>query len=396
MSSVLAAIPDKVTRVLRGVAGADVSRSPSRIRSGLFSGLMSGLWLVFLIGPVHRQWVRGEQLRAGLSAVTVLVFGGLIVLAFLVFRQPNPEETDRVAPPIARAWLLLAVMTALCLVMVALLGNIAVVTAIYVGVIAVLVLPSRAGGAAVILVVLGMLALSATVAWDDGPPFYLAFIPLVVWLGREVGLRGQRLRVAAQRQRAEMDIIEERNRVARDVHDILGHSLTVITVKTELAQRLIDLDPDRARTELADIERLAREALAGVRSTVGGLREMSLVGELANARTALRAAGIEADLPVPDGIPHERAVLFGWVLREAVTNIVRHSEARHCTVRVTPVSIEITDDGTGLRESSDSGSGLTGLRERVRSAGGALSLANRPEGGLRLLASFPEHTAHQS
>jgi two-component system sensor histidine kinase DesK len=198
------------------------------------------------------------------------------------------------------------------------------------------------------------------------------------------------LEEVGRRQRAELAIVEERNRVARDVHDILGHSLTVITVKTELAQRLIDVDLERARAEMADIERLAREALAGVRDTVGGLREVSLLGELANARTALAAADVDANLPdgstLPD-TPH--AELFGWVLREAVTNVVRHSAARHCAVTVTDTTVEVVDDGRGLPADAASGSGLSGLRERVRAAGGTMTLSSPEGGGLRVFATMP-------
>jgi two-component system sensor histidine kinase DesK len=137
------------------------------------------------------------------------------------------------------------------------------------------------------------------------------------------------------------------------------------------------------------VERLAREALAGVRDTVGGLRELSLPAELGNARTALHAAGIRADLPAGDDLPVEHSVVFGWVLREAVTNVVRHSGARHCAVRVTPSSIEIADDGTGLAADAEFGAGLSGLRERVRSAGGTLVLSANPGGGLRVGVTFP-------
>jgi len=139
---------------------------------------------------------------------------------------------------------------------------------------------------------------------------------------------------------------------------------------------------------MSDVERLAREALAGVRDTVGGLREVSLAGELANVRTALGAAGIEAELP--DGDFGDYQPIFGWVLREAVTNVVRHSAASRCTVRVSPSRIEVIDDGTGLRRNAEFGSGLAGLRERVRAEGGALTLAAAPGGGLRVSADFPE------
>ena len=179
-------------------------------------------------------------------------------------------------------------------------------------------------------------------------------------------------------------------RVGRDVHDILGHSLTVITIKTQLASRLLDVDVEKARSELIDIERLARDALAGVRETVGGLRAVTLAGEIANARTALSAAGIRADLPETVDVSALRGQVFGWVLREAVTNVVRHSGAATCVVRVSPDRIEISDDGTGFTGSPDTaGAGLRGLAERVAGAGGSLQVDASPSGGARVVAEFP-------
>ncbi|MEC3916100.1 sensor histidine kinase [Nocardia sp. CDC160] len=393
-------LSNRVSTVLDSIAGVD-SGGKSQLRSGLFSSLISILWLIYLVGPLHDAWVDGQRLRATLGTAAVVVFGALIVLAFVAFRQPDSEtEPDRSPPARSRVWLLLGTMAALSIAMTAMLpGGNGIPTFIYVGVVAAIVLPSRQSAVAVLFVVVTMLLATFALVGMHGPPFYLAFIPLVVWFGRDLGLRAQRLQATARRQRAELAIIEERNRVARDVHDILGHSLTVITVKTELAQRLLDIDPERARAELADIEKLARESLAGVRSTVGGLREVSLAGELANARTALSAAEIEAELPDSDELPIRHGAVFGWVLREAITNVVRHSGARHCWVRLTPTSIEVSDDGVGMRGSPDpdgsaprTGSGLSGLRERVQATGGTLTLANRPEGGLRVLASFPATT----
>jgi two-component system sensor histidine kinase DesK len=161
-----------------------------------------------------------------------------------------------------------------------------------------------------------------------------------------------------------------------------------------LAQRLLDSDPSRARQEMADVERLAREALAGVRDTVGGLREVSLASELVNARTALRAAGIEAELPGPAELPERYAVIFGWVLREAVTNVVRHSGARHCRVRVSESRIDIFDDGKGL-SGSVFGSGLSGLRDRVRAEGGVFTVDTPPGGRTVIAADFTTADEHR-
>ena len=152
----------------------------------------------------------------------------------------------------------------------------------------------------------------------------------------------------AREENARLAVADERNRFARDLHDILGHSLTVITVKAELANRLLDVDPERARAELADLERLSRDALADVRRAVEGYRDLTLPGELARAREALRAAEIDADLPnSTDEVPSELRELFAWTVREGVTNVIRHSGAPRCTVRLGAAEVEVRDDGAG-------------------------------------------------
>lgn len=168
----------------------------------------------------------------------------------------------------------------------------------------------------------------------------------------------------------ELDIVGERERVARDVHDVVGHSLTAVTAKAELAERLIDLDPDRAREELQQIQSLTRESLAEIRATIAGLRVARLADELEQARASLRDAGIEADIPdsTTEVDPRHR-IVAAWVLREAVTNVIRHSEASQCTVTLHPDGITIADDGRGLGDVPE-GNGVRGMRERVSQAGG--------------------------
>lgn len=359
-------------------------------RRGWFGGLMSVAWLSYMIGPVIQAWVRADQPTASLATAAVLAYAALIVGSFIVFRRADRSEPLIEHPADLRLWPVLAAMAACTAALIALLGPIALPTLIYVGVTAVFHMPTRESGYVAFAVMLAMLLVPVALPSLSGVPFYVSFVPVVVWAARQLGLRGERLAELARRQRAELAIVEERNRVARDVHDILGHSLTVITVKTELAQRLIDVDLTRAKAEMADVERLAREALTGVRDTVGGLREVSLRGELANARTALAAADIEATLPDTVRLPDSgHSELFGWVLREAVTNVIRHSAARHCTVTVTEAGIEVLDDGRGLGTGLNSGSGLSGLRERVRAAGGTLTLSSPEGGGVRVRATVP-------
>lgn len=197
----------------------------------------------------------------------------------------------------------------------------------------------------------------------------------------------ERLR-AAQEQVAELAAERERSRVARDVHDILGHSLTVITVKAELAGRLMDAGSPAARDEVAQIEQLSRGALADVRATVHGYRGVSISGELAAARAALESAGVAPELPgSTDQVPSDRRELAGWVVREAVTNVVRHAEASVCRVSLDARSVEVADDGRGPSGAS-SGSGLSGLRERVETAGGRMSVGRSDLGGFRVRVTW--------
>jgi two-component system sensor histidine kinase DesK len=162
-----------------------------------------------------------------------------------------------------------------------------------------------------------------------GAELALTEVALTLWMASFA--KNIRLNAALRQARDELAqtaVLAERDRIARDLHDILGHSLTAITVKAALARQLLGRDPDQVRVEITDIERLARSALADVRATTSGIRERSLAGELAAARAVLTAAGITAVMPgaVDDVLPAGRE-LFAYVVKEAVTNVVRHSGA---------------------------------------------------------------------
>ncbi|MBO0852655.1 MAG: sensor histidine kinase [Nocardia sp.] len=382
-------------RMVGGPSGGAYRRA-----SRTFVGAMMALaWLFYLIGPVVSRWQHGRAVDGVIAAVGLVLFGVLIASCFGPLRQPDwehPADAGVITAEWPR-WAVLAAMAGLGAALTAVLGAQALGTLLYVPCAAVFILPTKKSGAVVAATVIGTLGVEAIPSLHLGnAPKFLIIIPIAMWVGRQLGMRQMELRELARRQRSELEIVEERNRVARDVHDILGHSLTVITVKTELAQRLLESDPAGAARELADLERLAREALAGVRDTVGGLREVSLAGELATARTALDAAAIHAELPDPARLPDRHSETFGWVVREAITNVVRHSRARRCWIRVDADRIEIRDDGTGLTGSGTcSGSGLTGLRERVRAAGGRLAVQTPGGGGLSIVAEFPRAAADQ-
>ncbi|MFK4336339.1 MULTISPECIES: histidine kinase [Kocuria] len=204
------------------------------------------------------------------------------------------------------------------------------------------------------------------------PLFGLVPSALIILLSRFAVERSE----THERLARELEVSRQREAVGRDVHDILGHSLTVITVKTQLAQRLVETDPRRAVAELDDVLALSREALTDVRSTVGKLRDLDLGVELVQARAALRAAGITPHLPssVPSLDAATRSA-FAWILREAVTNVVRHSGAAHCRVTVTGSSLRIADDGARAAGASPHHSARTGTGARPD---GAAPSTSRP------------------
>lgn len=199
---------------------------------------------------------------------------------------------------------------------------------------------------------------------------------------------------------ARLSAADERARIARDVHDLLGHSLSVIALKSELARRLVDDDPARASGELQDIEGVARGLLRDIRATVAGYRLITLETELAGARVALSAAGIQVEVhQTADVLDRAADALLGWVVREGITNVIRHSDSAHCTIRIESVqqnlALEIVDDGRGNDQHRSGapgppGSGLSGILERVQAAGGRFESGPLPGRGYRLAVVVPD------
>ena len=179
----------------------------------------------------------------------------------------------------------------------------------------------------------------------------------------------------------ELGILSERERIARDVHDVLGHSLTIVNLKAELASKLVETNAPAAQEQMRQVAQLSRQALAEVHSTVTRLRVPDLEGEILASSRALETAGIQADLPdatTAANIAGMNSSLFSWALRETVTNIVRHSHATYATVRLNSTGLEVIDNGIGIGDAPCK-SGLTGLCTRIEDAGGTLTLGNAPE-----------------
>jgi two-component system sensor histidine kinase DesK len=208
-------------------------------------------------------------------------------------------------------------------------------------------------------------------------------------------IRSNRELIDARAEVARLAVANERVRFARDLHDLLGHSLSVIALKAQLARRRLPDDPQAAAAEVADIEKVTREALREVREAVSGYRRPVLDAELAGARTALDAAGIATTIDRPEvDLPTDVEAVLAWTVREAATNVIRHSGARHSAIRVVPAldqaSVEVLDDGNGSDGTPSGGTGLAGLEERLRAAGGRLEAGPRDDGpGFRVRAVVP-------
>ena len=222
----------------------------------------------------------------------------------------------------------------------------------------------------------------------------IALTGLAVGIGSGLGIEMGRVSQKLHQTQRRVDLLAvgaERERIGRDLHDILGHSLTAISIKSGLAGKLSDRDPTAARAHIAEVEQIARQALGDVRATTSAMRTVTIANELASARSVLMAAGVEASVPTAlPPLSEDRSRLFGYVVREAVTNVVRHAHATTCVIEVQTGRVTVTDDGVGLPRSETSGTGLTGLTGRLTDVGGSLTLERIPTGGTRLAANVAE------
>lgn len=346
----------------------------------------AAVWLLFLIYPIASV-VSSDKFSRTERIVTLIVLGCfalvyVLACVYVLFRRDLPEEV-RARRSIAVFVLLIALAAA---AMVTLGEDVFSLAPYLMAVSAFAFALPIAVATCVVLLGAAIIAPEVVTGWsvDTGIVVMLlvvgpTLLAVRVLRSREE-LREQTV-AASRRLNEQLAVVAERERVARDVHDILGHSLTVMTVKSELAGRLVDVDPDAAKAELADLHRISREALAEIRATVGGLRSPDLATELLSARTALVAAQIEPSLPGDvEVVNPAHRVLFAWALREAATNVVRHSGATQAWVTLEENMIRISDDGVGLTGRAD-GNGLRGLRERVHASGGTLRVAGAPGTG---------------
>ncbi len=370
-----------------------LGEAPRRRRDLLPKVLWIGVWLVFLSSPV-------TDLASGGHTTGGTVAGWLGLAAFvgtyltLVFR-------NMIRSALAPRWvgLLIVVLGALAVLLNLTLGPHWLGLFVYVSVACGATLPLRTAYWTIPLTAATMLLVGLHVGEDEA----LDLLLLVLLIGFAMTGVRQLVRTTVELRQARATVAqlaanEERLRLARDLHDLLGHSLSLITLKSELAGRMLPAHPDKAAQQVADIEQVSRQALVDVREAVTGYRRPRLSAELAGVQVALTAAGVIADLPSePDltGVPEESESALAWALREAVTNVVRHSGARRCTVGLVrrqtldgPVlELSVEDNGSG-GSGTGPGNGLSGLTERLEKAGGSLD-ATGTRHGFRLVARVP-------
>jgi two-component system sensor histidine kinase DesK len=347
-----------------------------------YGWIFAAVWLFYLWGNVQALLARPHDWQQAVGLLAVPAFGATYLYAVSLMRHVRHTQ---LRPPgfVGRVSLCLLAMLVLFGLQIPGAGSTALSCLVYVTATAMIGLPLPWGiSLAALLFALSEALPAAVPGWtDNGYGLAVVLAALATWGIRLASERQSRLLVA-QEEIAALAVQNERARIAADLHDILGHSLTVVTVKAELAQRLLDVDIERARKELGDLEGLARDALSDVRATAMGVRGISLPGEIAAAREALAAAHIEAELPgAADEVPTRVRELFAWTIREAVTNVVRHSKATRVAVRLTPDSVEIVDDGGGDGggdgEQASGGQGLPGLRRRAEALGAVLTVGCR-------------------
>jgi two-component system sensor histidine kinase DesK len=267
-------------------------------------------------------------------------------------------------------------------------------------------LPPRQAGASVaglVLFIALMLGLHGQFAMAVTPIVFVGIVGAIVIAFNWSVTNSQQLRVAREQMERAAAINEERLRIARDLHDLLGHNLSLIALKSELAQRLVEVAPERAANELHDIEQVARQALKEVREAVASYRQPTLASELQGAREILAAAGIayhyEGIDEVTGTLPAAVESVLAWAVREGVTNVIRHSGGRQCTIRVArdeeSIRVEVVDDGNAAPPSASAagqisgGNGLRGLAERVTALGGRFAAGPADQGGFRLAVAVP-------
>ncbi|MBR7837178.1 hypothetical protein KDL01_28130 [Actinospica durhamensis] len=396
----------------------DPATPPRRVRA--WAGwLFSGIWLVYLGFPLSNLFdARPDAVRI------VAVLAPVALFSVLYIRLAQMNDADAHAAPRRRLdpakLVLLGGMAAIALVLPIVADPAWVVLWIYVSSSCGYALPlgldrRPSPGLRLGLLAAAVMTVQATLLDVPAGDWLAALVPALFSCVGTLGVRRMQLLIQQLREaRAEVARLaasEERLRLARDLHDLAGHSLATITLKAELARKLMTVDPDRALQQILDLEHVSRQALTDIREAVSGYRRATLAVEIASARTALTAAGITLDadpsVALRSGeLAPEVEQALAWCLREAVTNVVRHSAARSCRIRLiearvdgaATLTLEVLDDGTGAAQAETEApavpvvycNGLSGLRERLHAVSAEARLTAAPAAtGFRLTATVP-------
>jgi two-component system sensor histidine kinase DesK len=407
-----------------GAASADADYSP--LARGFLSSTrnrsvrlgIAGIWVLFIIFPLINALSSSES--AARHVVALSVSAGFVVGYIVLILNWRIRQAEKWIVPLYIALLVFA--TILTLVEGPGWGFLFTYCAACAG----MLTPQSLGFAGVIAST--VLAASTTLIAGGSATTALGFgasaagIGVLLMLMHDLRMRNAEL-TEARAELARLAVARERERFARDLHDLLGHSLSVITLKAELAGRLLPSQPEQAAREMADVEQVARKALAEVRETVSGYHRPTLDGEIEGARMALAAAGIDAEVTRPSvALDPDVEAALAWAVREGATNVIRHSRANHCQVIVSATlgdaSVEVIDDGVGVDvgAASEAGPGrhagaaaaangtaattngeseraeshgIAGLSERVGALRGRVEAGDQPDGGYRLAVTVP-------
>jgi two-component system sensor histidine kinase DesK len=371
-------------------------------------------WLVCLLFPLVQVW--REPISPWQVVLRGLALSGFATgYTWLMWPHPASLKT-RTRLRTRFSFLLLSVIGILVLVLSLAYGPAWLWLFIGVSAIAGVLLPLRR--AFVVIVLLTLLPLFLTLKMHGGMAgvdwwWLIALMLLVRGLGLDM-IGAARLGSAmrelhtARRELARLAVIEERERLSRDLHDLLGQTLSVITLKSELARGLVQDEPERCTQELAEIEYVSRRMLRDVRKTVAGYRQPTLANELAGTRQLFAAAGVAYSVEQTTGdLPPALDVMLAWAIREGVTNVIRHSRAHQCLIRLTSsqgmVEAVVLNDGARQEEQQDKrinqGHGLAGLRERVATLNGMMEAGFLDVAGkkhFRLWVAFPLQNSLQT
>jgi two-component system sensor histidine kinase DesK len=383
-----------------GSAAAGAGNDPpgsSRLRFRLGSRVMAALFIAYPLIPILATPT--DVVQVALAVTAVALFIGLFALNRLPPTDPRRSSLAALAANL--------VVTSIAVALTVRIPGAAWLAFFYYGSTSASGLLPR--GRAAALIVTAGLAGAATISAVSSDPagaivqgLSIAAVGFVLYGAVEVRRTNAAL-VSAQQQLAALVVVEERNRIARDLHDTLGQSLSMITLKSELAGRLLPGDPEQARVEIHDVERAARQAMTAVRETVAGNRRPTIQSEIETARAALasRSIVLRTDVDV-DTLSAEADAVIAWTIREGVTNVLRHSSATDVRITVTAepgsVGLAIIDDGRNpspavVSSTSTGGTGLAGLAERIESFGGSFNAGPNPDGGFRLEVRVPTSEA---